>query len=524
MAGVRQKVLLIILDGWGLSPIEEGNATILARTPVLDSIYANYPKVAIAASGLEVGLNRGEMGNSEVGHLNLGTGRVVWESLPRIDYDIEEGVLNNNKTMLEVIKKAAVSRLHLIGLVSYGGVHSHLRHLQAILKLVKEKGVKEVYIHFISDGRDTPPEKAQEIAVELEQYIQKIGLGRVATLIGRYYAMDRDKHWDRIKKAYDLMTAGASTSFPTLSAAIEANYKRKVNDEFIEPSVIDQNGVVRTGDAVLFFNFRADRIRELVAAFHDPDFHGFARQIIPNLFMATMTQYDEKFNLPLIFQPIDIKNTLADDLEKYNLSQYHLAETEKYPHVTYFFNGGREAEHRGEEQVVVPSPAVATYDLAPEMSAAGVAEKAAAALAKNDFMVVNFANGDMVGHTGILKAATAACEAVDQSLGKVLMAASKVGTKVMITADHGNCEIMIDPASGGVDKEHTTSPVPFVYLDLATRPFEANKLTAFTTEQMIQYSSSPVVGVLSDVSPTIISILGLAKPAEMVGVNLIETM
>lgn len=517
-------MLLVILDGWGLSPIERGNATIAAKTPVLDSIYANYPKIAIAASGLEVGLNRGEVGNSEVGHLNLGSGRVVWESLPRIDYDIEEGGFGNNKSLTEVMEKASKSRLHLIGLVSYGGVHSHLRHLEALLNLAKKKDIKEVYIHFIADGRDTPPEKAREIARELQEKLQKIGVGKYATLVGRYYAMDRDQHWQRIQKAYDLMTAGKGAEFKDINAAIEANYKKKITDEFIEPAVLDKNGLVKSGDAIIFFNFRADRIRELTEAFFDQDFNGFKRSLIPNLSVITMTQYDKRFNLPVVFEPIEVKNSLADVLENRGSTQLHIAETEKYPHVTYFFNGGREEPHRSEEQIIVPSPDVATYDMKPEMSAGELTEKVVLELKKNDFILINYANGDMVGHTGSFKAAVAACEFIDQCLGKLLTAASNAGFHTIITADHGNCEVMINPATGGADKEHTTSSVPFVYLDFLTRAFDIRNLKPISKEEMVQYSLQPTVGVLSDVAPTILSIMGIDKPPEMVGVNLTETM
>ena len=517
-------VLLVILDGWGLSPIEKGNATIAAKTPVLDSVYANYPKIAIAASGLEVGLNRGEVGNSEVGHLNLGSGRVVWESLPRIDYDIEEGGFEDNKALTEVMKKASNSRLHLIGLVSYGGVHSHLRHLEALLNLAKEKNVKEVYIHFISDGRDTPPEKAKEIAKELEEKLQKIGVGKFATLVGRYYAMDRDQRWQRVQKAYDLMTQGSGAEFQDINSAIEANYKKKVTDEFIEPAVIDKNGLVKSGDEIIFFNFRADRMRELTEAFFDPNFNGFKRNLIPNLSITTMTGYDKRFNLPVVFESIDIKDTLADVFESKRLTQLHIAETEKYPHVTYFFNGGREEPHQAEKQIVVPSPKVETYDMKPEMSAQELTEKVIPELPKNDFVLINYANGDMVGHTGSFKATVLACEAVDRCLGKLLTAASNAGYKTIITADHGNCEVMINPANGEMDKEHTTSSVPFVYLDFIAKPFDTNNLKQFSKEEMTQYSLQPVVGVLSDVAPTILSVLEIEKPPEMVGVNLIETM
>lgn len=518
------KVLLVVLDGWGLSPIEKGNATIAARTPILDSIYANYPKIAIAASGLEVGLNRGEMGNSEVGHLNLGSGRVVWESLPRIDYNIEEGGFENNQVLTQTMKKASGSRLHLIGLVSYGGVHSHLRHFEALLNLAKKRNVKEVYVHFISDGRDTPPKKAKEIANEVHQKFQKIGVGKFASLVGRYYAMDRDQHWQRIQKAYNLMTTGNGARFDDINSAIEANYKKNITDEFIEPAVIDKNGLVKSGDTIIFYNFRADRVRELTEAFFDPDFNGFKRSIIPNLSITTMTEYDKRFNLPFVFESIDIKNTLADVFESKRLTQLHIAETEKYPHVTYFFNGGREEPHLEEEQIVVPSPNVATYDMKPEMSARELTEKVILELKKNDFVLINYANGDMVGHTGSFKATVSACEAVDRCLGKLLTAASKVGCKTIITADHGNCEVMINPLSGEVDKEHTTSSVPFVYLDFMAKPLGINNLIQFSKEELVQYSLEPVVGMLSDVAPTILSIMGIEKPPEMVGVNLIETI
>jgi 2,3-bisphosphoglycerate-independent phosphoglycerate mutase len=297
-----------------------------------------------------------------------------------------------------------------------------------------------------------------------------------------------------------------------------------VTDEFIEPAIIDKNGIVKSGDAIIFFNFRADRIRELTEAFFDPNFNGFARKIIPNLSITTMTQYDKRFDLPMIFESIDIKNTLADVMEGKSLTQLHIAETEKYPHVTYFFNGGREEPHRAEEQMVIPSPKVATYDLKPEMSAYEVTEKVISELPKNDFVLINYANGDMVGHTGSFKATVSACEVIDQCLGKLLATASSAGFKTIITADHGNCEVMINPANGEADKEHTTSSVPFVYLDFLTKPFDVSNLKQFSKEEMIQYSLEPVVGVLSDVAPTILSIMGMNKPPEMVGVNLIETM
>lgn len=520
-----KKVLLVIMDGWGLSPITEGNATILAKTPVLDYIYATYPKISIAASGLEVGLNRGEMGNSEVGHLNLGTGRVVWESMPRIDTSIEDGTFVNNPILLQNLSFAREKKLHLIGLVSSGGIHSHFRHLVALIEAAKKQKVSEVCIHFISDGRDTSPNAAAGFASDLEKEIKRIGLGKIVSLVGRYYAMDRDKHWERTALAYNLFVHGEGRQAANIHQAIEASYGNGKTDEFIEPFIIDKSGIISEDDAVVFYNFRADRMRQIVESFITENFKSFTLKSQPSLHICTMTEYEKSYALPVLFAPVDMKNTLADILEKFNKKQTHIAETEKYAHVTYFFNGGREQPHDGETQILVKSPRVATYDLKPEMSAHEVANKTIEAMRQqSDFIVVNFANGDMVGHTGILKAAIAACEEVDKCLFKVLGKASELGYNTIVTADHGNCEIMIDPATRQPSTEHTTNPVPFVYLNFPEKPFEASANFSYSQDEMIMYSAEPYRGVLSDVASTILGLLKIDKPAEIEGINLVERM
>jgi 2,3-bisphosphoglycerate-independent phosphoglycerate mutase len=521
----RRKTMLVIMDGWGLSPVTDGNATYLAKTPTLDHIYGNYPKISITASGVEVGLTRGEMGNSEVGHLNLGTGRVVWESLPRIDRAIETGEFEKSAELINILDKAKSGKLHLIGITSTGGVHSHINHLYAILDVAKKRGVKDACIHFVSDGRDTSPKAALGTAEQLLTKIEQIGLGRVSTLVGRYFAMDRDSRWQRTEKAYRLMTEGKGKETNSLTEAIEQSYKDQVFDEFIEPVVIDKTGLIEHGDTIIFYNFRVDRVRELLEAFCSFDFNGFRRNKITPLSIATMTEYDARYGLPVMFKPTNLKNTFADSISSAGLTQFHTAETEKYPHVTYFFNGGVEKPHVAEKDVIVPSPKVPTYDKKPEMSAFELSEKVISAIiAEEDFILVNFANGDMVGHTGILDASVKACEAVDQCLEKVMLAASGKGYYVFLTADHGNCENMIDPVTGEPDKEHTTNPVPFVAMDFISKPFVSGAETLFTREDLIEYSSEGPAGILADVASTILSVMGVEKPEEMIGTDLTKLM
>lgn len=519
----NKKVLLVIMDGWGLSPIPEGNATVIAKTPVLDCLYATYPRISLSASGLEVGLNRGEMGNSEVGHLNIGTGRVVWESLPRIDYTIETGSFYTNPVLLNSFKSASNGRLHLVGLVSSGGVHSHIRHLHALLKAAKDNKVPQVFVHFITDGRDTPPNVAATFVNELETEMKKLGVGKIATVIGRYFAMDRDKHADRTTKAYNLFTQGEGQPYASASEAINTNYQNGKTDEFMEASIIDPEGVIRPDDAMILFNYRADRMRQMAEAFVTQNLQNFTIGGDSASKITSMTQYEKSYTIPVLFEPVDLRNCLADVLEANGKTQFHIAETEKYAHVTYFFNGGREDLHKGEVQLMVKSPKVATYDLQPEMSAAEVTTKVQEAMEQRaDFIVVNYANGDMVGHTGKLEAAVRACETVDSCLGTVLVKASEMGYNCIVTADHGNCEMMIDPATNQPSTEHSTSPVPFVFMDFEAIPFNTSATYSFTMEDMMIYSAEPYRGVLSDVASTVIGVMGLAKPPEMEGINLVE--
>jgi len=516
-----KKVLLIVLDGWGVSPIAEGNAPFLANTPILDYIYTHYPKTLISASGLQVGLDRDEVGNSEVGHLNLGTGRVIWESLPRINNAIDEGRFSSNGNFETFFKNARSKKLHLIGLVSDGGVHSHVDHLIKSLEYAKEIEAENVFIHVITDGRDTPPKKAKEFVAKLQSEIARIGVGKIATVVGRFYAMDRDERWDRVEKAYRLFTKGIGEEYVTVDEAIDANYEKDIDDEAISPCIIDKSGLVENGDSIFFFNFRADRMRELVKAFCSYEFDGFQRVKIDPLYILTMTEYDEKIKNPVVFSPISLENTIADVLEQNKVRQYHVAETEKYPHVTYFFNGGMEKAHEFETQKVLPSPKVESYDQKPEMSAKEVAGKTVEAIERGErFVLVNFANGDMVGHTGVLDAGIAACETVDHELEKVLIIAALNKYQTIITADHGNCEIMVDPATGGIHKEHTTSPVPFIYLDFLHNPFNISRGAKLSEDEYKSYASVGASGVLSDVSSTVLNLLNLEVPDEMTKIDL----
>jgi 2,3-bisphosphoglycerate-independent phosphoglycerate mutase len=511
------------MDGWGLSPLKEGNATYIAKTPNLDWVYGNYPKTAISASGIDVGVMSGECGNSEVGHLNLGSGRVVWEKLPRIDQSIEKGEFFVNKNLQTVAThvKNGDSRLHLLGLCSAGGVHSSINHLYALLKFAKNCGIKEVYIHMITDGRDTAPKVAVEDSKQIEAKIKKIGVGKIATIIGRFYAMDRDKHFERTEKAYNLWVKGSGDQYPDPESGIDANYRAGVDDEKLGPCVVNKNGLIEPGDGVVFFNFRSVRMRQILEVFEDDDFSEFQRKKITNLSLVSMTKYNDTQSTPVIFGPIDMNNVVADAVEAAGLSQTHIAETEKYAHVTYFFNGGEEKPHEHEEQIFVPSPRVESYDSVPEMSAFAVKDKVIEAINKDrQFILVNFANGDMVGHTGNLEATVKAVEAVDKCIGEILSAGSAKGITVIITADHGNCEIRINLANNEMNKDHTSSPVPFVLADLASKPFTPQSGTDFNHETLLQYSCSPTTGILADVGPTVLRILGVNKPSEMSGIDL----
>lgn len=518
-----KKVLLVILDGWGLSPLKEGNATYLAKTPNLDWIYGTYPKTSLSASGIDVGITPGESGNSEVGHLNLGSGRVVWENLPRIDLAIENGNFFKNENLNKIADhiKRGDSALHLIGLCSAGSVHSSLRHLFALLKFARDKGIKKVFIHMVTDGRDTAPQVAREDIGRIEEQISKIGVGKIATIIGRFYAMDRDKHFERTSKAYNLWVLGQGDSYSSAEEAIEANYRAGADDEKLSPCLINKDGIIRSGDGIIMFNFRADRMRQILETFESDSFSEFQRQKVENLAIVTMTKYFDGQLAAAIFLPLNMNNVVADIIEVSGLKQSHIAETEKYAHVTYFFNGGEEKPHNHENQVIIPSQSVESYDTVPEMSAGSIKDKVIEAINnQQDFILVNFANGDMIGHTGNLQAAIKAVESVDENLGRVMSAASAKGYTVIIAADHGNCEIMINPANGEVNKEHTGSPVPFVIADLALKPFTPQLGTEFNHESLLEYSSIASTGILADVTPTILQLMGLPKPGEMSGIDI----
>lgn len=519
---MANKVLLVILDGWGLSGSETGNSPLLAKTPTMDFVYANYPKTSLTASGLEVGLSPGEPGNSEVGHMNIGSGRVAWENLPRIDLAIEAGEFAENEALKATIEKTKQNKsaLHLVGLVSDGGVHSHIRHLFAFLEAAGKAGIEKVYIHFISDGRDTAPEAAKGFITQLEEAFKKYNCGKIATIVGRYFAMDRDKNWDRQKKAFDLFTKNTGEKYADAAAAIDANYKNGKNDENIEPAVIGEGGIIAENDTVVIFNHRSDRSRQLLSLFSGAE----GAQIPAGLTLLTMTQYQKDQKATVIFPPENLENTLSEIIARNNLRQFHTAETEKYAHVTYFFKCGIEAALANETDAVVPSKKSPTYDQIPEMSAPEVTEKLVGAIREgHDFVVVNFANGDMVGHTGVAEAAVKACEAVDVCLAKVLPVASELQYKTLITADHGNCEVMIDEMTHQPHKEHTTNPVPLIYLNFENKPYQFAQ-TDFSKDEYIQYASGTPIGVLADLAPSVLANFGIEKGAEMDGMDLTVAM
>ncbi|BDV41364.1 2,3-bisphosphoglycerate-independent phosphoglycerate mutase [Geotalea uraniireducens] len=506
-------LLLMILDGWGINPLEANNAVALAHTPHMNELCATYPCVEMRTSGMAVGLPDGQMGNSEVGHLNIGAGRIVYQDLTRITKAIQDGDFFTNPVLLDCLArtKAAGGRLHLAGLLSDGGVHSHNTHLYALLEMARRQGLADVFIHPLLDGRDTPPQSAAGYLAELEQEIGRIGIGRIATVIGRYYAMDRDNRWERVERAYRAMVGGEGTQFPSAAAAIDASYCAGVTDEFVEPAVIAPAGLppatLRDGDGFIFFNFRADRAREITRAFTDPAFTGFTRQSPPRLTAyVCMTEYDATFNLPVAFAPEPLTNILGEVLGKNGLRQLRIAETEKYAHVTFFFNGGSETPFPGEDRILVPSPKeVATYDLQPEMSAYPVTDELLRCIedGTHDVIILNFANADMVGHTGQLAAAIKAVEAVDDCVGRVVAAVRRKGGAALITADHGNAEIMADE-KGGPHTAHTCGVVPFVLVDDTRRGARLRP-----------------DGTLADIAPTMLELLGLPQPPEMSGKSLL---
>ena len=499
----KTPITLIIMDGYGLSSETCGNAIRAAETPVLDRLFREYAHTTLSASGLDVGLPDGQMGNSEVGHTNIGGGRVVFQDLPRITRSIDDGSFFKNEAYRKAIDncKEKGSALHLFGLLSDGGVHSHLQHLYALLRLAKEEGLKRVYIHAFLDGRDVSPTSGADFVAETVAQCREIGVGEIATVMGRYYAMDRDKRWERLEHAYDAMVYGEGIQNSDPVAAVKESYANGVTDEFVEPIVCLKEGVISDNDSVIFFNYRPDRAREITRAFVDPEFDGFKREFFPLTFICN-TEYDATMpNVTVAFPRIRVENGLGEYLSRAGMTQLRIAETEKYAHVTFFFNGGVETVFEGEDRVLIPSPKVATYDLQPEMSAEEVCEECVRRIesGKYDVIILNFANCDMVGHTGVFDAAVKAVETVDTCVGRVVDATLRMSGIAMVTADHGNSESMTQ-ADGSPMTAHTTNLVPFIVCGAGAelRP-----------------------GKLADIAPTILDVMGLEKPAEMDGQTLI---
>jgi 2,3-bisphosphoglycerate-independent phosphoglycerate mutase len=510
----RGPLALIIIDGWGYSVARDGNAIALAATPFYDELAGKYPSTLLEAHGSRVGLPAGVMGNSEVGHLNIGSGRVIRMDVSLVDHEIETGEFFRNAVLIDAIEKARNNgkALHLMGLISDGQVHSSLTHLYALLRMAKENGLEQVFVHCFLDGRDTPPTSATEYVATLQRKMIEIGCGQIATVVGRYYAMDRDKRWERTQRAYDLLTKAIGLRANDPLAAIRESYQRGVTDEFVEPiSIIRKDGgpiaTIDDDDSVVFFNFRPDRARQLTRALAVPDFNEFPISERPRVEVVCFTMYDRTFNLPVAFPPREHKNVLAEVWGNLRVRNYRLAETEKYAHVTYFFNGGVEKEYPCEQRLLVPSPKIATYDLQPEMSAFKVTDKVLRAVdeGETDVFVINFANPDMVGHTGKLDKTIEACQYVDTCLGWITRSIRKARGITLITADHGNAEQMMDPVTGNPHTAHTTNPVPFHLID----------------EESVGVKLRSG-GALEDVAPTMLGLLRLEQPADMTGRDLRE--
>ena len=505
---MKKPVLLMILDGWGIAPASSSNAATLARTPNLDKYFANYPHTQLEASGLEVGLPEGQIGNSEVGHLNIGSGRIIYQSLTRISKSIADGDFFTNPVLVKVMDevKASGKALHLLGLLSDGGVHSHITHIIALLEMAQKHGLTKVYVHAFLDGRDVPPQSALTYVEQLEAAMDKIGVGKIATVSGRYYAMDRDKRWERLAKAYATVAQGDGPKAASATAGIQASYEAGVTDEFVVPFTIEGvDGRISAGDGVIFANFRPDRAREITRAIIDEDFPYFERPASARpVHFACMAQYDATIAAPVAYPPESIDDTLGQVLAQRGLRQLRIAETEKYAHVTFFFNGGVEEPNQNEERILIPSPKVATYDLQPEMSAEEVTQALLAELDKDTFDVVilNFANPDMVGHTGVLDAAIKAMEKVDNCVGRIVERVLALDGSVCICADHGNLEKMAE-SDGEPNTAHTTNPVPFLLIGK-----EKHELHQ---------------GILADIAPTMLELLHIPQPKAMTGKSLINS-
>lgn len=509
----NKRLVLLVLDGWGVNMCSEGNAIASAKLPVFSRLMNDYPHSELQASGEAVGLPEGQMGNSEVGHLNLGAGRIVYQDSTRISKAIRDGEFFRNPALQGAINlvKQSGATLHLMGLLSDGGVHSRLDHIFAMFDMVKAQGITNVFFHAFLDGRDTPPSSAIQYVKQLEEYLAKIGIGRIATVSGRYYAMDRDKRWERVQKAYEALVMGEGIRKYSAVEAIEQSYENDRTDEFMLPTVLldpetnKQVAMIQNNDAVIFCNFRSDRAREITRTLTDVEFTGFKRRMIPTLSsFVCLTTYDETFDLPVAFGPLRLAHILGEVLNARGVRQLRIAETEKYAHVTFFFNGGEERPFSLEERVLVPSPRdVATYDKKPEMSAREITGKLIDHITSRQygFILANFANPDMVGHTGVISAAVKAVEVIDECLGRILTAAREEGMTVLITADHGNVEVMLDPSTGQPHTAHTTDPVPFIIVQ------KDAKLRAG--------------GILADVAPTVLDLMGIEQPVEMTGATLL---
>ncbi len=503
---MSKKAVLIILDGYGLAAPTAGNAIAQAKKPNLDRLFSEYPTSTLSASGLDVGLPEGQMGNSEVGHTNIGAGRVVFQILPKISQEIQSGKFFENPVYAKAMDdaKAGGKALHIMGLLSTGGVHSHLSHIFGILDMAKLRGLEKVYVHCFLDGRDVAPKSGAGFVAQLRDKCAQLGNASIATIQGRFWGMDRDKRWERVEEGYNAIVCGEGVLNPDPVAAVEASYAQDVTDEFVKPVVVDPQGVINQGDSVIFMNFRPDRAREMTWALNLPDFDGFKRKktVYPLSYVCT-AQYDETLPLPIAYPPEVIENTLGDYISAKGLKQFRVAETEKYAHVTFFFNGGVEKQTEGEDRCLVPSPKeYPTYDLIPQMSAEKVADKCCEAISSGnyDLVVCNFANCDMVGHTGVMAAAVTAVETVDACMGRIMAAVdARDDTVLLVTADHGNADCMFDE-TGKVNTAHTTNPVPFAVCDKA-----------------VQLKS----GRLADIAPTILAVMGLEQPAEMTGESLI---
>ena len=505
--------MLMILDGFGDNPNKDGNAIKLAKTPNIDKLMKKYSNVDINTSGLAVGLPEGQMGNSEVGHTNIGAGRIVYQELTRITKSIEEGDFFSNPEFIAAIEncKKNNSKLHILGLVSDGGVHSHIRHLYGLLEMAKRRDFEDVYIHCFLDGRDTPPASAESYILKLQEKMNEKQIGKIASISGRFYAMDRDKRWQRVQKCYDALVNGQGNKAGSVVKSIEDSYQKEVFDEFVEPTVIcngeEPIATIGKNDSVIFFNFRPDRAREITRTLVDPEFNEFETKKDLNLYYVCFTSYDETMpNVHIAFKKEPLKNTFGEYISEKGYTQLRIAETEKYAHVTFFFNGGEEKQYKGEDRILVPSPKVETYDLKPEMSAYEVTDKVLEAIKsdKYDAIILNYANTDMVGHTGSLVAAIKAVEAVDECVGKVVKLVEEKDGNMLITADHGNAEQMVDYKTGEPHTAHTTNPVPLILV---------------TSNKNLKLKSG---GKLADLAPTMLDLMNLEKPEEMTGISLLD--